>query len=277
MKLGTWRLILMRGIVVYCCLAAATGLGQAQSLQAPSATQPGLLVSSGAAETAASDDTQIADVADLPSAPEPNGAVAQSSSSAQTGGAGQTSGQASPAEPSLSDLGFTQQQTKPNAQMQAMLEKRTHMLKVHQTLGLITAVPMFATLVTGPQAKAMGRNGQIITEPTPTNLDVHIALGGLTTGLYYTTAYYAIFAPKIPGVKPKGAIRVHRDLEYIHGPGMILTPILGIMAYNQENSGQKVSGIAALHGPVAYITAIAYGASIVSISWPIHWKFWEGR
>ena len=277
MKLETRRPILMRGIVVCCCLAVAAWMAEAQSLQAPKVPQPGLQVSSGAGAAEASDDTQIADVADLPSAPEPNGAVAQSSSSAQTGGAGQTGGQTSPAEPSLSDLGFTQQQTKPNAQMQAMLEKRTHMLKVHQTLGLITAVPMFATLVTGPQAKAKGRNGQIITEPTPTNLDVHIALGGLTTGLYYTTAYYAIFAPKIPGVKPKGAIRVHRDLEYIHGPGMILTPILGIMAYNQENSGQKVSGIAALHGPVAYITAIAYGASIVSISWPIHWKFWEGR
>ena len=210
------------------------------------------------------------DGVDLPSAPEPNLAVAQSA------GAGQN--QTKPGDaPSLGDLGFTQQQMQPNAQMQAMLEKRTHMLKVHQTLGLITAVPMFATLITGPMAKAKGKNGQPIIEPTTANLDLHVALGGLTSGLYYTTAYYAWFAPKIPGVKPKGAIRVHRDLEWIHGPGMILTPILGIMAYKQENAGEKVHGIASLHGPVAYVTAIAYGASIVSISWPIHWKFWEKR
>jgi hypothetical protein len=177
--------------------------------------------------------------------------------------------------PSLQDLGFTAEQTQANAQMQAMLDKRTHMLKVHQTLGLITAIPMVASVITGPQAKAKGKNGQTITEPTAANLDFHIALGGLTTGLYWTTAYYSIFAPKVPGVKPKGAIRLHRDLEWVHGPGMILTPILGIMAYKQENAGEKVHGIASQHGTAAYVTAAAYGASIVSISWPIHWEFWK--
>jgi len=151
------------------------------------------------------------------------------------------------------------------------------MLKVHQTLGLITTIPMVAALITGPQAKAKGKNGETITEPTSANLDFHIALGGLTTGLYWTTAYYAIFAPKIPDIKPKGAIRLHRDLVWIHAPGMILTPILGIMAYKQENAGEKVHGIASAHGTAAYITAAAYGASIVAVSWPIHWKFWEGR
>jgi Carboxypeptidase regulatory-like domain len=177
--------------------------------------------------------------------------------------------------PSLQDLGFTPQQTQANAQMQQMLDKRTHMLKVHQTLGLITAIPMVASVITGPQAKAKGKKGEVITEPTAANLDFHIALGGLTTGLYWTTAYYSVFAPKVPGVKPKGAIRLHRDLEWVHGPGMILTPILGIMAYKQENAGEKAHGIAAQHGTVAYVTAAAYGASIVSIAWPIHLKFWK--
>jgi hypothetical protein len=182
---------------------------------------------------------------------------------------------ASQTSPSLQDLGITPQQTQGNAQMQEMLDKRTHMLKVHQTLGLITAIPMVATVITGPQAKAKGRNGQIITEPTTANLDFHIALGSLTTGLYWTTAYYSTFAPKVSGVTPKGAIRLHRALEWVHGPGMILTPVLGIMAYKQENAGEKVHGVASQHGTVAYVTAIAYGASIVSISWPIHLKFWK--
>lgn len=177
--------------------------------------------------------------------------------------------------PSLQDLGFGATQTQGSAREQALLNKRTHMLKVHQTLGLITAIPMAATLITGPQAKAKGKHGEPITEPTSANLDFHMALGGLTTGLYFTTAYYAIFAPKIPGVKPKGAIRLHRDLEWVHGPGMIITPILGIMAYKQENAGEKVHGIASAHGAAGYITAAAYGASIVAVSWPIHWKFWE--
>ena len=212
----------------------------------------------------------------LPSVPSPTDPQAQSASPKPAGADSPQQAQQGNA-PSLGDLGFSTTQTQSNPQQQALLNKRTHMLKVHQTLGLITAVPMALTLISGPQAKAKGKNGQPITEPTSANLDLHIALGGLTTGLYYTTAYYAIFAPKIAGVKPTGAIRLHRDLEWIHGPGMILTPILGIMAYNQEKQGQKPHGLAAAHAPVAYVTALAYGAAIIAVSWPIHWKFWETR
>ena len=46
------------------------------------------------------------------------------------------------------------------------LAKRTEMLKIHQRLGLITTIPMAATLITGPMAKAKGKNGQTIKEPT---------------------------------------------------------------------------------------------------------------
>jgi hypothetical protein len=177
--------------------------------------------------------------------------------------------------PSLSDLGFTPQQTQGNAQLQATLAKRTEMLKIHQRLGLITTIPMAAAVFTGPLAKAKGRNGQTITEPTDANLDFHAALGGLTTALYFTTASYAIFAPRIPNNPKHGGIRWHETLAFVHGPGMVLTPVLGYMAYKQENSGEKAHGIAAQHGTVAYITAAAYGASIVAVSWPIHLKFWE--
>jgi hypothetical protein len=93
--------------------------------------------------------------------------------------------------------------------------------------------------------------------------------------MYGLTAYYAIAAPKIPGVKPKGAIRLHQDLVWIHAPGMVLTPILGGMALNQENQGEKPHGIAAAHSYVAWTTVGAYAASMVAVSWPIHWKFWE--
>ncbi len=146
------------------------------------------------------------------------------------------------------------------------------MLKIHQTLGLITAIPMAASLITGPMAKVKGRNGQILKEPTTASLDTHMALGSLTSGLYWTTAYFAIFAPRVPGVQKRGAIRVHEALAWIHGPGMILTPILAVMAYNQESSGEKVHGIASLHGPVAVTTAVAYGAALIAVSWPIHIK-----
>jgi len=271
-----------QGIALCFCLVWVSRICSAQAVSDVKLVQPDL------AATAQSSSER----AELPSAPEPNDEIAKKSGEAgqspvagqapaasQTAPAGQNQqDQSKPGNaPSLGDLGFTPEQTQSNARMQAMLNERTHMLKVHQTLGLITIIPMVATLITGPQAQAKGRNGQTITEPTQANLDFHVALGGLTSALYWTTAYYAIFAPKVPGVKQEGAIRLHRALEWVHGPGMIITPVLGIMAYKQENSGEKDHGLASYHGAAAYVTTIAYGASIVAVSWPIHWKFWESK
>src|SRR6185437_7869622 len=180
-------------------------------------------------------------------------------------------------EPSLQDLGFGQSQLQANPALQARLNKRTEMLKIHQRLGIITLAPMIAALITGPTAKVKGKDGRILKVPSSTNLDFHAALGSATTALYLTTAYYAEFAPRIPDEKKRGAIRTHVALAFIHGPGMILTPILGAMAFSQEQNGEKVHGIASAHGTVATITAFAYGASIVAVAWPIHLKFWEKR
>ncbi len=46
---------------------------------------------------------------------------------------------------------------------------------------------------------------------------------------------------------------------------MILTPVLGAMAFAQENRGEKVHGIAQAHSAVAVITAGAYGLGIASV------------
>lgn len=219
--------------------------------------------------------------AELPSAPQPNlPPQAAADQSANGSSQNQTQGQSqhdsssqsqpqNPNAPSVNDLGFTPEQTKPNAQLQAMLDKRTHMLKIHQRLGIITTIPMAAALITGPMAQAKGRNGQTIKEPTQANLDFHAALGATTTALYFSTAYYAVFAPKVPGVERRGAIRLHRALAFIHGTGMIATPVLGAMAFRQEQAGEKVHGAASAHGAVAWTTALAYGAAILSVSWPL--------
>lgn len=45
------------------------------------------------------------------------------------------------AGPTLGDLGFPTDQTQSNAKEQARLDKRAHMLKMHQRMGLITTVP----------------------------------------------------------------------------------------------------------------------------------------
>ena len=160
--------------------------------------------------------------------------------------------------PSLSDLGLTPEQTQGNPREQALLDKRTHMLKIHQRMGLITTIPLIATVVTS--LNAGGKNTSTASR------DLHTALGGLTGDLYGITAYYAIRAPRVPGTETRGPIRFHKAMAWIHGPGMILTPILGIMAFDQKNNGEKVHGIASAHGPVAIVTAGAFGAALLSVS-----------
>jgi hypothetical protein len=159
--------------------------------------------------------------------------------------------------PSLGDLGFTPDQSRGSAQDQARLDKRSHMLKIHQRLGLITTAPLVAALFTSAGAK--DKNGG------SSGRDLHAALGGTAAAMYLTTASFAIFAPKIPGTPTRGPIRVHKALAFIHGPGMILTPILGAIAFDQRSRGEKVHGIASAHGAVAGVTAAAYGAAMLSV------------
>jgi hypothetical protein len=213
------------------------GTGVAKVTMAPAGQQTlDLLLSSASGPAASGQQTPANQPAEnLPNAP----------SSSQTA-------------PSLSDLGFSPAETQANAKEQALLDKRTHMLKIHQRMGLITTIPLLATLITS--VNAGGRN------TSSASRDLHVALGAVTGDLYGITAYYAIRAPRVPGTETRGPIRFHKAMAWIHGPGMILTPILGIMAYDQKNNEEKIHGIAQAHAPVAIITAGAFGAALLSVS-----------
>jgi len=125
-------------------------------------------------------------------------------------------------------------QTAGNAAEQARLDKRSHMLKIHQRLGLITAGALVATLVLS--------NGAAGKNSTASGRELHAAVGGLTAGLYMTTASFAIFAPKVPGTKTRGSIRLHKALAYIHGPGMILTPSWERWRMTNETAAKRWHG-----------------------------------
>ena len=168
---------------------------------------------------------------------------------------------AKPTAPSLEDLGISPTEIKGSARDQARLDKRSHMLQIHQRLGLIAVAPLLASIITSSGAK--GHHGM---PGSASGRELHGVLGAATADLYFTSAYFAIRAPKIPDTQAHGPIRVHKALAWIHGPGMILTPILGAIAYSQESRGEKVHGIAKYHSDVAYVTAAAYGAAIISVS-----------
>jgi hypothetical protein len=123
---------------------------------------------------------------------------------------------------------------------------------------LITTLPLIASVATSLNAGGKSTSSA--------SRDLHVALGGLTGDLYFMTAYYAIRAPRVPGTETRGPIRFHKVMAWIHGPGMILTPILGAIAFDQKSKGEKVHGIASAHGPVAIVTAGAFGAALLSVS-----------
>jgi hypothetical protein len=170
--------------------------------------------------------------------------------------------------PSLGDLGLSPADTEGSAARQAIMDRRTHMLKVHQRLGLITVIPVAAACIS-----AAGATPDHGNYSNTTSRDIHVALGATAVAMYAWTASYAIRAPKVSNEPARGGVKWHKYLIYVHAPGMVLTPILGAIAFNQINSGQKVHGIASAHGAVAAATAISYGAAIVAVSWPIHIKF----
>ncbi len=170
--------------------------------------------------------------------------------------------------PSLSDLGLSPADTEGSAARQALMDRRTHMLKVHQKLGLITVIPVAAACISAAGAPPEKGNYS-----DTASRDIHVALGATAVLMYAATASYAIRAPKVSNEPARGGVKWHKYLIYIHAPGMVLTPILGAMAYNQIASGQKVHGIASAHAGVAAATAASYGAAILAVSWPIHLKF----
>lgn len=226
----------------------------------------------GAQSYSSSDSTAEVSTATLPDAPSAIQAQQQQQEQPPSTEPQQQPAQ-NPTAPSLSDLGLSPSQTAPDPALQARLDRHTHMLKIHQKLGLITLIPMAAAVISSGGATA-GHDrsgfGSTTTGGGPTTgRDLHAALGGLTVAMYGATAYFAAAAPKIPEGHVKGGIKFHKYLIWIHGPGMVLTPILGAMAFNQLNNGEKVHGIASAHAAVAWTTVLSYSAAIVAVSWPI--------
>jgi hypothetical protein len=153
----------------------------------------------------------------------------------------------------LGDLGFSQEQTQGDSALQVRLENRSKNLKTHQVLGLITLAPMAASLFSGSGASA--------EEGTDSKRDLHMNLYLASGAMYFTTAYFAIRAPRGENVKRTGATRVHRWLSYVHFPAMVLTPILGYQAKKQIDDGRLPHGLAKYHAEVAGVGAAAFFAS----------------
>lgn len=153
------------------------------------------------------------------------------------------------AELSLEDLGIKDSKVEispAEVKLQQTLEKRHHMLKTHEVLGLTTLGVMTATMLTGGSA---------------VDNNMHMYLGMASGLLYFTTAYYSLSAPKPSGIKDRGNIVWHKRLAWIHFPAMVLAPILGYIYKRNEERGKASSGLVKQHPTIA---GIGYGAFALS-------------
>lgn len=159
------------------------------------------------------------------------------------------------ATPSLGDLGFTQEDLRSDPQFQKELETRSDMLRIHQTLGLITAIPMTTEFVLGITTAGNVSNGSSDTT-------LHTTLGLTTVALYGTTALFEILAPKPKGLKPSGNTEVHEALSWIHLPLMIVVPLVGDMINDRIANHQPIGNLGVVHGVMATTLLTSYLTSL---------------
>jgi hypothetical protein len=152
---------------------------------------------------------------------------------------------------SMEDLGFSKEEVQGDARYQKDLETRSDMLRIHQTLGLITAVPMMTEFVLGLSTSSNVEKGSDDT-------GLHTTLGLATAGLYITTALFEILAPKPKGLKPTGNTEIHEALSWIHLPLMILVPLVGDMVNDRIVNHQPVGDLGQVHGLMATTLLATY-------------------
>lgn len=155
----------------------------------------------------------------------------------------------------LFDLGYTPTaDPKLDFDTQLNLEKRRFYLNQHQKWGLVT----------------LGLMALALTSAGDGNPPIeHVMLGTATAVTYGVSAYYAINAPNWTDFNtnpPAGGSALHRNLAWIHLPGMILTPILGYMAKKKLDKNEDLNSPEKYHKDVAGITAATLAISVVAVS-----------
>ncbi|MEB3197410.1 MAG: hypothetical protein VKP62_09430 [Candidatus Sericytochromatia bacterium] len=132
---------------------------------------------------------------------------------------------------------------------------RGQQLQLHQGLALGTLGAMAATAGLGWWRARGGAAGEW--------RDVHLAMAGLTTGLYLATGTLAFTTPPqtlYPEDNPWSSANLHRNLAWVHGAGMLTTVGLGL------TSAIVGGDVVARHGVAAWSTLslMALSAGLVA-------------
>jgi hypothetical protein len=152
----------------------------------------------------------------------------------------------------VGELGFEKQELAVDPNLEKILAERRFKLKQHQFWGLATVGLLATALLTGEEGDAPAE---------------HVIFGAATATMYGVSAYYSLTAPDLPSaVKPSGASLWHRRLAWVHGLGMIATPILGYMAKDKADNNEPIDGIEKHHKDVAAVTAATLAVAAILVS-----------
>lgn len=143
---------------------------------------------------------------------------------------------------------------------------RIHKLEHHKKMGHITLGLMTATFATAVLAKhnvdqKRADRGGLMRPGDASEYHLHMGLAAASLISYFTTAYFSLSAPKPENYPETPARAWHKALAWIHGPAMVLAPILGFLAFKDIHDGGDPSGVAKLHRPVMMLGFAAFAAS----------------
>ena len=169
-----------------------------------------------------------------------------------------------PSTLSVEDLGFKTEAPSQDADLDKRKARRKWMLTTHQVLGFVTAALLTATMASGEEGEEEEHNTAQKGDSEQASA-THKNLGIASGVMYVTTAAFSILAPTPPGLEPSGSSLWHRRLAWVHGPAIVLAPILGNMANESLKKNEDPSGLAALHKPVVAIGYTAFMLSLVSL------------
>lgn len=155
----------------------------------------------------------------------------------------------------IDDLGFSKKTLQVDPELDATLQARAVKLDTHEKLGLITILPMLAThfTVSGIDTSRSKR-------------DVHSFFSLTSAVCYFGSAASVRKVPKVGDGSYSGATMIHRALAFVHLPAMILTPLLGLQARWQLDSGKDVHGLAKFYRTTQDIATVTMLASVVVVS-----------
>jgi hypothetical protein len=178
------------------------------------------------------------------------------------------------AQVKMEDLGVFSSSVPEGQMTDSILEMRENKLHHHKKMGHITMGLMTASFLTAVLAKhdiddARSSRGGLRSKDDASKLNLHMGLSLATLASYYTTAYFSLSAPKSDAYQDESARSWHKGLAWIHGPAMILAPILGALAFKDHHDGEEVGGLGKLHKPVmmAGFAAFLASYSIAVYSW----------